>query len=435
MIRRYSLSITLEEDLHSGTGTGGATEDSVQMRDRYGYPVIRDTHIKGLLREAGRFLCEIGKYSEDKFLRLFGDAKKDGALTLQSLRYQDKKSDWAVHWSSTSRELHSRAPKEDTLRTEEYVSAGSCFCGEFMLEDDTLMPFLEACLKRMTHIGSNRSRDGGRIRITECKAIQPCGQTLPQPASGQTVLRLLLKNIDPLYLPVTGNPGNIISSECYIRGQQLLGALTAHALREQDNATAGMFLQRMVCAGNAYPLPMMTDTVANTWQVLPFPLNIQAQKPPGQQNLDWPWWAEPKAKQKFLGNQGEEDQFNRTGTDKLKRPGDREFLFWDEAEQNWRRYQPTMNIHMRNRVRVAKKGEDGKEVEEVEDALFSSEEIAEDTCFIADIRFNDPDDIKQFCDNFEKLFDTWLLLGRGGCPVQVEDAVWLDCSMAVGSGS
>ena len=53
IVKRYRLSLTLLEDFHSGTGTGGSRGiDAMQFLDREGKPMIRATHLKGLLREA-----------------------------------------------------------------------------------------------------------------------------------------------------------------------------------------------------------------------------------------------------------------------------------------------------------------------------------------------------------------------------------------------
>jgi CRISPR/Cas system CMR subunit Cmr4 (Cas7 group RAMP superfamily) len=462
----YQVTIRLEEDLHSGTGTGNKSLDAIQITGRNGLPVIRASHIKGLLREAGRFLCEIGHYSEEDYKALFG--KEGGwqrsALLMQSLRFESKNQDqaenWSRQWTSTSREIDSRPPKENTLRTQEYVKAGSRFQGQWLLTQPNLADFLRDCLQQVTHLGSSRSRGGGRICVEsfEKTTLTDNAPASSIPKEGQTRLRLILRNLEPLCLPITGFPGNTIPSECYIRGQQLLGALVALILREGNQKMAEELLAGKINIGHAYPLPTQVSENCSQWMLLPFPLNIYHKKqepdtPPGQ-----PWWTQQTSQISYLGERGEKNKFQNESSEgeKLKRPGDREFLFRSHEQDQWQRYQPKMRVHMRNQTPADKKGNEALNIagenrrddlfseEEIledtcfmsdilagenrRDALFSEEEILEDTCFMSDILFSSSQEAKAFAKTFNTLLNgqTWLSLGRGGRPVVVELAVWLE---------
>jgi hypothetical protein len=305
---RYQFTVTLLEDLHTGTGTGaGAELDAVQIVDQSGQPVIRDTHLKGLLRAAGEDLVRLGVETADKVQQLFGDggSSNQGALFVRSLRLvrevggtddcgvpQQPHPGRRLVWTSTAREKFSRVPRDDTLRTVEYVAAGTRFAGEMTLRNPDLAALLDRCVKRLDRLGSRRNRGAGLIcsKLVGPMDMQPAN-TPPERQAGQIRLRLLLKNLEPLCLPLTGYPGNIISSECYIRGQQLLGAFAAWSLAQGGDAR--LWLERKVSVGNALPLPSgLTVSAPNElqrWDVAPMPLHLYTYKPSGPKNLNWPW--------------------------------------------------------------------------------------------------------------------------------------------------
>ncbi|MEK8015874.1 MAG: RAMP superfamily CRISPR-associated protein [Candidatus Parabeggiatoa sp.] len=437
----YHVTIRLEEDLHSGTGTGSESLDAIQITGGNGLPVIRATHIKGLLREAGRFLCEIGHYSEEDYKALFGEEGgwQRSALLMQSLRFDTQnqaQENWSHQWTSTSREINSRTPKENTLRTQEYVKAGSHFHGQWLLTQPNLSDFLRDCLQQVTHLGATRSRGGGRIYVEsesfEKTTMTDNPPTSPIPNDGQTRLRLILRNLEPLCLPITGFPGNTIPSECYIRGQQLLGALVALILRERDQKMAEKLLAGKINIGHAYPLPTHVSKNCSQWMLLPFPLNIYHKKPEPNTPPEQPWWTQQTTTITYLGERGEKNKFQNEGGEgeKLKRPGNREFLFSSDEQDQWQRYQPKMVVHMRNQTPADKKGDKALNIagENRRDDLFSEEEILEDTCFMSDILFSNSEEAKTFAETFNTLLNgqTGLSLGRGGRPVVVELAVWLE---------
>ncbi|HOJ62450.1 MAG TPA: RAMP superfamily CRISPR-associated protein, partial [bacterium] len=93
--KRFRVTITLQEDMHSGTGMGGSVIDACQFRDREGKPRIRRTHLKGLLRDAAEELVERhpGTRNElrEKVDQLFGTAGKSVSpqLLFHSLRLEN----------------------------------------------------------------------------------------------------------------------------------------------------------------------------------------------------------------------------------------------------------------------------------------------------------------------------------------------------------
>src|SRR5262249_36216818 len=128
----FDLDVTVLEDLHTGTGTGSGEIDAITARDRYGWPTVRASHIKGLLREAGDDLIHLKLMRDQDLSALLGSkGQRRAALQLTSLRVvRNQDTPRNVHtvlWSSTAREPNTRVPKEDSLRAVEHVAAGTKF--------------------------------------------------------------------------------------------------------------------------------------------------------------------------------------------------------------------------------------------------------------------------------------------------------------------
>jgi hypothetical protein len=383
------LNVETIEDLHTGSGAGSGDIDAVVQRDRHGWPVIRASHFKGLLREAGDELIALGKMREEDLNILLGTGGKNrGALRMTSLKWC--RGGATVVWGSTKRVDGSRAPEEDTLRYVEHVPAGTQFQAQLRLPDDTLVPLLERLVRRIDRIGGDRNRGSGLVQ-TRWSAYQPNINGLR--------LRLVLRNLEPICLPMTGYPGNLIRSYSFIRGQTLRGALIAWAIRSGQQEALGLFDQ--VSIGDALPLP---EGIAQAHTVLPIPLSIQTQKPKGG-DARLPWWAGDSSAASVFDSLDNEKQ------SETKRPGAHEYLCCSDKKIKWLRYRPAMRVRLRNAT-----PEKGSK-EEAE--LFSVEEIAEDTCFQAELYFPNEACCQRFIGAFAQLIcgGDWLAIGRGGQPV------------------
>lgn len=461
MAKRFVLEVEVLEDLHSGTGTGGSSVDSIQALDRHGNPVIRSTHVKGVLRASAEELHALKPetFTTADIEKLFGSAlgpgqqkmigrSKDissyisnnswnrrGNLTVGSLKFVKEgqtKQPKTLMWSSTSRKINNRAPKDDTLRTVEFIPAGTKFAAEIRLADPELMNLFEACVRRTDRLGSSRSRGAGLVKmILRPVAVEQNGFETPNPKLNKLKLRLLLCNLEPLCLPVTGFPGNIIRSESYIRGQSVAGALAAWAL---DSGTkADLIFDRRISIGNALPLPIspgdgLDFDQINSLEVVPIPLSLMTPKIPLSADMDygcsWPHWAKVVPPYTILGDRDEKDAvYDSTESDsKPRRPGDREFLFRRTPQDTWVRFAPDVGYHLRNQTPapIGRRGDD--------QSLFAEEEIAENTYFLADICFYDQSDSASFCRNFFPVLNgsELLRIGRGGRPVSVVKASWVE---------
>ena len=405
------LDVEALEDLHTGTGTGNGDIDAVVQRDRQGRPVIRSSHLKGLLREAGEDLIGFGQLTSEALDCLLGKPGQGRcALRLTSLRVREGGK--TLTWGSTKRVEKGRAPEEDTLRYVEYVAAATVFSGELRLSDAQYQPLLERLLNRVDRIGGDRNRGSGLVRLNWATRSAPTGEPVKTVAG--PCLRLVLRNLEPLSLPTTGHPGNLIQGNSFIRGPTLRGALMAWAIRQRRLDDLGLF--QKVSIGDALPLPEGYDAVGG---LMPIPLSILTEKPRAA-SADIPWWATGSAGAQEFDSLGE----TKDPDEKPKRPGVHEYLCRQGGKGPWLRYTPTMQVRLRNAT--PKKGK------QADAELFSLEEIAEDTRFQAELRFHDDAAAAEFIVCLTPLLcrGDWLAIGRGGQPAIIESIAAVDAQSA-----
>ncbi|WP_262966757.1 RAMP superfamily CRISPR-associated protein [Methylobacter psychrophilus] len=427
MKKRYRLTVTLIEDAHFGSGTGAGNTDAYIDRDAQGYPVIRASHLKGVLRETAELYCELKGCDNEQINALFGvSGSERGSMTLTSLYAKDTQqiADCPI-WTSTARQPGSRLPQEDTLRVIEHCPAGLIFVGEIELADVIYDALLKRLIQRTDRFGGHRNRGNG---LVQC-ALEPFENTSRrlqgQPSQTQPRLRLVLAAIEPLLLPNSGHPGNLLATEGFIRGQILKGALVQYALQCNQMQIANQWLSGAISVGDALPLPMSANNNLKTAEVIPIPLSMETPKP-GEQKTQRPWWAKTEHTVDFVisNNDKTYDGLNKSqDAPKLKRPGARQFLYRPDAKTSWQRYTPSIEVRMRvNLENLKMRDSDSKP------GLFSHEEIAEKTRFISVLQFNDVASAQAFAEVCDGLLcqDAWLRIGREGRPVRVMQALWLD---------
>lgn len=427
----FLLNMDVIEDLHVGSGTGRGDIDAAVQRDRRGRPVIRASHFKGLLREAGKQLIAVKagetedfwpNISEENLSALLGaGGTQRSALRGTSFRIVnnpdseiDTKRDDTLVWGATARQPENRSPMEGSLRFIEHVAAGTRFQATFRLYDSRPEHLLKIAylfkilLRRVDRIGGNRNRGSGLVRLA-------WEEYLPSETSHKIItkglcLRMVLRNLEPLCIAATGHPGNLIRSHSFIRGQTLRGALMAWLIhhRPSDNVQNDLKLFERLSVGDALPLPE-----AQTGTVLPIPLSIQTEKPKGENGSALPWWVHNTAPTKTFDDLYTE---RNSVAEKPKRPGPHEYVYRSvptNSDTAWHRYSPLMRVQMRNAIPDRDAQKDAE--------LFSVEEIAEDTRFQTELWFEKASDAQKFLDIFSDLFQgDWLTIGHGGRPVIVE---------------
>jgi len=416
----WLLHIEVLEDLHIGTGTGWGDIDAQQVGDRHQHPVIPASHIKGVWRDAAMdwFQVDPGALKQEDIDHIFGRAGNgQGQLQLGSAYLSEKCK--TLIWGSTSIDVKTRTAREKSLHFIEYVPAGTRFEMQVALNgaNERDADMLLAIIARCSHLGSRRSRGHGRVRWS--KEEMPLGknQELTPPSSTPARLRLLLRNPDPICLAHTAHPGNIIATESLIRGRSLRGALTAACLAQGKTEWAKTLLDTRLAWGDALPLPASNpDAVSlDSSEVLPIPLSLGTPKATAKPS-DLPWWADG-GKKTLLGQRDEVDQMiEPPAQEKLKRPAEGEFVFRSDESEPWQRYQPQILERLHTAV---------PNRERTEQALFSTEEIAENTLFLADLLVFDQDQAFTLHQIIQTLGSNWLRVGRGGKPLCIEASAWL----------
>jgi len=401
----FKLEVTVLEDLHAGTGTGAGDVDALVERDRRGRPVIRASHLKGLLREAGEELTLHEPTLAANLNRLLGTSGSTrGALELTSLRTTDEGR--TLVWGSTARQVDQRAPQDDTLRFVEHVAAGTVFHATLRLADPTLTPLLERLLRRVDRLGGHRNRGAGLVRVRPTPILSYQQQVIPAAAGPR--LRLILRNLEPLCLPTTGHPGNLIRTHSFIRGQTLRGALMSWLIRSGCSRDDLKIFDQL-SIGDALPFPESTGTNTPT-EVLPIPLSILTDKPRAA-TPPLPWWADRGDTPVTIDSLYQKKDETK---EKPKRPGEHEYVCRYGKDGDWLRYTPQLSVRLRNAT--PKRGSNADAL------LFSQEEVAEDTRLVSEVRCPSEHDAAWLLRALAPLLEgtDWITLGRGGAPTCIE---------------
>ncbi|HNQ49645.1 MAG TPA: RAMP superfamily CRISPR-associated protein [Hydrogenophilus thermoluteolus] len=420
-----AASIEILEDLHIGTGTGLGDIDALQVRDRHGLPVIPASHIKGLLRDVAREWNRLEPKSlpTEKIEHLFGrSGDVQGCLQLTSAYLQAGTEMDPIVWGSTAIDDTGKAA-EYSLHFIEYIPAGSSFNLQMVLssDDENDEALLKAIIARCSRLGGGRNRGHGRIRWHLEPLPEPVPLCLQKAPELPARLRLLLRNLDPICLARTGHPGNLIPTESFIRGRAVRGAFVATCLKLGRTSSAQYLLSETLSWGDALPLPEenLGNATLEKIEVLPIPLSIGTRKAAAP-SVELPGWVYHR-KDDLFGARDEIDQImldeNDRPKEKLKRPANGEFLFRPDPLAPWRRYRPQILERLHTRVPNAENN--------YEQALFSTEELAERTLFLADLIVTTPEQADTLSAILPELSGHWLRIGRGGRPLTIEAAAWL----------
>lgn len=437
---RVQLRIRLLEDMHTGSGLGRGSVDAAQARDRDGRPVIWWSHLKGVLRATAEALCERGDQAVDP-AALFGwDSRsagdlKSGVATVSSAYLDEQNSPtrerWFLRWSSTARAINSRQPLEDSKRTDEYIAAGCEFVSNCEVPEEYVATFAKVA-EATARLGAKRSR-GALVRI-DCQRSDSAGRVIDQGSKTSCCLRLLLRARDPLAFPTTPVASNIVDSQHFIPGSALLGAVVKDILQPnedpaKDPLVTKLLDDRTIHIGNGYPLPPhWPSDHLSTLELLPAPLSYRLPKGSAK-TASVPAWAMPAASEiKYLDAKQDQLPLQQSAeSSQSKRLADDAYVLRCGRQDAWRLYRAPLMQRMRigaPDVGWQQSRSDRADLRNRQD-LFTSEEIPERTEFVADIVFEDTADARTLAERLsERMGD--LKLGRGGRPVEVVRAIWID---------
>lgn len=238
MSRRVTLKLTLEllSDAIFGSGysiPGG--EDIAVYRDGAGYPYLRGSTCKGLLRESLANLLAWTGGDESTLDAMMGEEGWNGItderrIQLTDLTLCDKPADPESCFSMrTFTELKDGTVKEGSLRTAACVRRGLCFAGQLCCaaEDAEL---IRQALAGIQWAGTMRSRGFGHIRVTA--AEMPEEQNARSAVRQAVCLYYRLRTENPVVITDHGrSDGNSLDTYGFISGPAVRGMVLSELAR------------------------------------------------------------------------------------------------------------------------------------------------------------------------------------------------------------
>jgi len=181
-----TYQIQLFSQWHCGSGlSAGADVDAMVIRDEHGLPYIPGKTIKGLLRDAGETLCELGHAKPEMVNAVFGrrsgsngsapDCSEAGSCFFANAELskffagQLAKNPELVDLlfrshSATAIDACGQAVEHSLRRTETVIPL--TLCGYIAAVPDQAADFLERCMKLTKRLGVNRNRGLGRCDMS-----------------------------------------------------------------------------------------------------------------------------------------------------------------------------------------------------------------------------------------------------------------------------
>ncbi|MCG7542211.1 RAMP superfamily CRISPR-associated protein [Pseudoalteromonas sp. OF7H-1] len=418
------VSLTLLEDLHTGNGLGTHLIDSLQTKDANDQPVIWRQHIKGLLVAASTTINKLNNKYEECFNDLLSDSPQSNCTLVIGSFYKSKLKPNPTHiLSSTAREgvtyknnaidMINRAPKKGSLRNQEYIKAGSEFEATWQLlcEQQFATNYIQALTVLINHldrIGANRNRGAGRVRCDIKMDDTLLAANDVSAVNTQQSLHIIVTNLEPLRLPNTDVPGNIVPTYTYISGDRLKAALANWCLLQGKQALFEALVNEVISVSYAYPS-------RQGMRYIPAPLCIAAPKSHAEGTI--PWWAQQTQANEFT------DQFAEPSTSAPLKRLKGHFYYQPQSQTL---FEQGVAVHMRNKVRTQfsmpeYKKDNGADIVNDSD-LFAEEVIPEQTQFMATLSCSTN---KELIAQLAHLIaqNAWpLLLGRGKAPCKLTTA-------------
>jgi len=395
---RLKLTAELLEDAHLGSGSGGGGIDALVARDRRGHPVIWASHLEGVLRDAARRLRGVAAAGD-----LFGRAGGQQQRVVFTSLYTDSNPGSRIWRSSARAAFDNRTPQDDTLRVIEHVPKGTRFEGQVELPS-TDLPLLRRLLHEVDALGAGRATGAGRVKLT----LHELTSSARKIGSATERAVLVLRNLDPLCITATATPDNLIPSLAFVPGRTLLGALAAWLISAGRRDVADLLVQGQVSVSDALPLPRLPEN-PSTAEVLPAPLSLLREKPPGAPGM-LPWWARQPIPPRRV------DMLEKQESTSLKRPEPDLFVYRACQTAPWIAYRPKLRVRLRN----------GRpDPNQADPSLFAVEQVVEDTRFLCELRGKKAV-MEKLADALKPVLEgrRWLRVGRGGAPVEIERTAW-----------
>lgn len=273
MTKRINLHVSMEllSDTIFGSGysiPGG--EDIAVCRDKMGYPYLKGSTFKGLLRESLQNWLVWTSGSYDELNALMGESDwsaptGERRINVTPLRLLDPPTEpESCHINRTFTALENGVVKQGTLRVASCIHAGLRFHGDMeCAEDDAEL--IRHALAGIKWVGTMRSRGFGHVRITS--EIAPEKQDFPEISRASCIRYRLLAQSPILITNLNRSRGNAFESRAYIPGSAIRG-MVASSLAETSPevfeticslllGSGTRFLDAVPVRGEQPPLPAL----------------------------------------------------------------------------------------------------------------------------------------------------------------------------------
>lgn len=296
------LKIELKSPFLPGSGSGnGASIDTDCTFDAYGFPILLGRRLKGCLRESAARLCEMGLCREEDVSALFGTAEHEGHLLLGNAELegaaqyrraidalkpreqeQKQKQEQAQKQKQRKRFLldpnaiqryysflstrtaideKTGTAKDHALRTARVLKSGLTFlCPASFAEGEREL--LSLCARSLRHMGTNRMRGLGEVKVTLTALKEDAPQDARGGAKGKNAA---LECVLELETPALLDAG-------HVPGVALRGALAALYMKKTaapdsgDYAEDDMF-RRLFLGGLRFEPAFPTDRAGRRYHL------------------------------------------------------------------------------------------------------------------------------------------------------------------------
>lgn len=271
MSKRVTLRVRMEllSDTVFGAGfsiPGG--EDISVCRDAEGWPYLKGSTFKGLLRESAENWLVWTGGAEADLAAVFGEGGWDGTddgrrLHLTELRLANRPAgaeDCFAERAFTS--MENGTAKDGTLRLARCIVSGLAFEGTLScLEADA--EFVKNALAAIKWVGTMRSRGFGRVRVT-CEAAKS-DRTLPSVSDAHCIRYRLHTESPVLVTDLSRSSGNSFETYGCIPGSAIRGMIVSELSAEAGEwfdknriallADKTRFLDAFPLRGDYAPIP------------------------------------------------------------------------------------------------------------------------------------------------------------------------------------
>ena len=286
---KYTLSLLSDGEI--GSGLGNEVVNDVLARDHNGRPVLRGSHIKGLLRDR---LASLGRDRGWPVVLdelCFGREGQDGDDGIQGhIRISDACTQKPEAETRTITRTHLTelgVASGGSLRTTEAVAAGTVFQGKVRLDaaaPEAVELALRLSMLSLEAVGGGRSRGGGSCRVdvenehrspgeilkalqklvdAGLRAAEPvsCGPVVVRDPDGAAVmLRLVFRAEDPVCCPETPIVGNnVVRTGLGIPASAVLGLVIARLAKSDAGLADGALADPRTRAWPLLPSALESD--------------------------------------------------------------------------------------------------------------------------------------------------------------------------------